>query len=72
MANTSLGEGAEGMWFLEGREHPNLSVLVAKAVVTPLQGDALGCVPIRMANPLSTEVVLHKGTKIATAEKMEE
>lgn len=38
LANILLGEGEEGMWLLEGQEHPNLSVLVATAVVTPLQG----------------------------------
>ena len=72
LANTELGERDGGIWLLEGREHPNLSVLVAAAVVSPLQGDALCSVPIRMVNPLSTEVVVHKGTKIATVEKMDE
>ena len=72
MANTELGEGDGGIWLLEGREHPNLSVLVAAAVVSPLQEDALCSVPIRMVNPVSTEVVVHKGTKIAMVEKMDE
>ncbi|KAL5509240.1 hypothetical protein EMCRGX_G004577 [Ephydatia muelleri] len=72
LANTELGEGDGGIWLLEGLEHPNLSVLVAAAVVSPLQEDALCSVPIRMVNPLSTEVVVHKGTKIAKLEKMDE
>ena len=72
LANTELGEGDGGIWLLEGLEHPNLSVLVAAAVVSPLQEDALCSVPIWMVNPLSTEVVVHKGTKIAKLEKMDE
>ena len=72
LANTELGEVDGGIWLLEGLEHPNLSVLVAAAVVSPLQEDALCSVPIRMVNPLSTEVVVHKGTKIAKLEKMDE
>ena len=47
LANTELGEGDGGIWLLEGLEHPNLSVLVAAAVVSPLQEDALCTVPIR-------------------------
>ena len=38
LANTELGERDGGIWLLEGREHPNFSVLAAAAVISPLQG----------------------------------
>ena len=57
-----------GSWLLEERNTGRLPVKVARALVQP-QG---GMVPVCLLNPRPETVVVHKGTKIATLEPLEE
>ena len=60
---------AEGIWPLEKLQERDLPVLVAGAVVMPVRGGGeTTCVPVRLANPNSVEVMIHKGTEVAVVE----
>ena len=52
-----------GSWLVEGSCF-DIPIIVAGALVTPLQG---GQVPTLIINPLPTKVVIYKGTNVATA-----
>lgn len=60
-----------GVWLLEGLRDRDLPVLVAGAVVAPVMGGENTCVPVRLVNPTSVEVKIHKGTKIAMIEQLD-
>ena len=64
MAYTS--STCKGVWLVEG-SRPDIPIIVAGAVVTPSIGEPLGSIPVLMCNPLPTETVVHKGTRIARA-----
>ena len=62
---------SEGVWLLERLREQDLPVLVAGAVVTPVTAGQATCVPVRLVNPSSVEVVVHKGSKIAVIEQLD-
>ena len=61
---------AEGVWLLEKLQELDLPVLVAGAVVMPVRGGETTCVPVRLVNPNSVEVMIHKGTKVAVVKQI--
>ena len=56
---------------MEG-SRPDIPIIVARAVVTPSIGQPLGSIPVLMCNPLPTETVVHKGTRIARATRLQD
>ena len=69
MAYTS--STCKGVWLVEG-SRPDIPIIVAGAVVTPSIGEPLGSIPVLMCNPLPTETVVHKGTRIARATRLQD
>lgn len=67
MAYTS--SACNGLWLVEG-SRPDLPIIVAGALVTPSTGKPLGYVPLLICNPLPTETVVYKGTRIAMATQL--
>ena len=66
MASTSHIAEA-GAWMVEETGSKGNSVLVARAVVEPKRGQ----LPARLLNPTRSPVTLHRGTQIATLERVE-
>eukprot|EP00731_Ephydatia_muelleri_P019435 Em0012g260a len=69
MAYTS--STCKGVWLVEG-SRPDIPIIVAGAVVTPSIGEPLGSIPVLMCNSLPTETVVHKGTRIARATRLQD
>ena len=61
----------KGVWLVEG-SRPDIPIIVAGAMVTPSIGEPLGSIPVLMCNPLPTETVVHKGTRIARATRLQD
>ena len=62
-----------GTWLVEGLRDKNVpQVLVAGAVVNPLQDCELGCIPVRMVNPSPVAATVYKGMVVAWAERIED
>ena len=67
MAKVESG-GNTGTWLLEGKSSKGLSVQVANALVCPSSQR----VPVRLLNPHSELATVHKNTRIATLEPLQE
>ncbi len=62
----------DGNWLLGSAMRDDLPVLVAGAVVTPVLGEGMVCVPVRLANPTPVEITIHQGTRVARVERLDE
>ena len=61
-----------GTWLVEGLRDKNVpQVLVAGAVVKPIQDRELVCIPVRMVNPSPVAVTVYKGMAVAVAERIQ-
>ena len=69
MAYTS--STCKGVWLVEG-SRPDIPIIVAGAMVTSSIGEPLGSIPVLMCNPLPTETVIRKGTRIARATRLQD
>ena len=60
-----------GTWLVESLRDKNVpQVLVAGAVVKPIQDRELVYIPVRMVNPSPVAVTVYKGTAVAVAERI--
>ena len=60
-----------GTWLVEGLRDKNVpQVLVAGAVVKPIQDRELVCIPVHMVNPSPVAVTVYKGMAVAVAERI--
>ena len=60
-----------GTWLVEGLRDKNVpQVLVAGAVVKPIQDRELVCIPVRMVNPSPVAVTVYKGMAVEVAERI--